>query len=126
MGWFSKLVFGVDLDEAKAQGDAADAGHAALNQEKLEKGTWTQQQFDEASVRLAAGAMGDPNQQVADEFKAGVSEGIDNLANTTNAVIAAPFKFAWKAIPWQIYVVAAVALFFWMGGAALLRGRLSR
>lgn len=29
-------------------------------------------------------------------------------------------------IPWWVWLVAAGALFFWMGGAALLRGRLAK
>jgi hypothetical protein len=105
--------------------DETDAKLAALNQEKLESGSWSKDQYDQAQAHLEASKL-DATQLVTDAFYEGAGEGYDNMTGAAKEVLKSPFRLAWDIIPWQLWLLAAVALFFWMGGAALLKGRLAR
>lgn len=59
-------------------------------------------------------------------FKEGAKEGLNNVTGTISDTIAGVIKSVWASIPWQLWLVAGVALFFWMGGLQLLKGRLNK
>lgn len=59
-------------------------------------------------------------------FAEGLGEGIQNISGGVNKTLAGTIKTIFSAIPWQVWILAAIALFIWMGGLALLRGRLTR
>ena len=82
-----------------------------------------------------------PNSNVAAEQNAAAAEGLEEGAREgLNNVLDAPGKLVGavgsglsqavggilKNIPLWVYALALVALFIWMGGLTLLRGRLSR
>jgi hypothetical protein len=46
------------------------------------------------------------------------------VGGAVSTAVKVPFKLAWSAIPWQVWVLGAVLLFFYMGGAKLLKGSL--
>ena len=64
--------------------------------------------------------------QVNDAFKEGLQEGFDRTTGAIKATIAAPFKFTFASLPWQVYLVGLVLLFFYMGGPLWLKGILKR
>lgn len=132
VGWVS----GYDA-EAQAKGDAADAANQALNQKLLEQGLLTQQQYDQTVQDFqqgnAATGTDNPQQAIADQFNEGLKEGAQNVLSAPGKVVGAVGEGAgtllWgilKNIPWWAWLVGAAALFVWMGGLELLRGRLAR
>jgi hypothetical protein len=131
------LFTGVDLDAEQARSDKLDQATRDLNQEYLERGLWTQDQYDEAMANLDTGnqstGAADVVGAVTEEAQAGLQEGLDNVLNAPGKVVGAAGQGAgqllWgivKSIPWWAWFGAGVALFIWMGGLALLRGRLAK
>ena len=66
------------------------------------------------------------------EAAAGLQEGLNNVLTAPGKAVGAIggglTTALWgilKNIPWWVYLAAGVALFVWMGGLALLRGRLA-
>jgi hypothetical protein len=131
------VVTGVDLDAEQARSNAADAATAALNQREVDAGVWTQAQADAANANMAAGNVStganDVVGAVTDEAEAGLQEGLHNVLAAPGEVVGAVGSGAstllWgiiKNIPWWVWLAGAGALFVWMGGLELLRGRLKR
>jgi hypothetical protein len=134
MGWFSKIFYGVDLDEERKRSDELDAMIAAENEKDYgpggvvynktveEKGiTAANQQWEEVQARQAADDHPDIEKEVNDAFYEGLEEGFENTTGAIKSTLAAPFKFTFAALPWQVLVGAAVLLFFYMGGGRWLR-----
>jgi hypothetical protein len=131
------LVTGTDLAQQQAISDAADAGNAAIDQQLLEQGTWTQTQYDAAMADTAAGNAStgdnDVTGAVTAEGEAGLQEGLNNIltapGKALGAVTGGAGTLLWgiiKNIPWWVYLLGAGAIFVWMGGLELLRGRLAK
>jgi hypothetical protein len=101
------------------RGDEADRKRAELDQKAFERGKITQAELERRSNES-------PRIVVEDELDAafieGAKEGYDAETSTIKAVVAAPFKFAWASLPWQLILAAGVALFLYMGGGAYLKG----
>ena len=56
----------------------------------------------------------------------GLKEGADNITGAVKGTLNTAGGLVWNSIPWWVWIVGAAALFFWMGGGALLKGRLAR
>ena len=127
-GWFARLMGGVDADNA-ARAAEADAIRAKLNQQKFERGEWTAQQFQAVQAQWAASQFS-PNDQMYEAAYEGLKEGADNITGAVTGAVKGTLNTAgelvWKSIPWWVWIVGAAALFFYMGGGALLKGRLAR
>jgi hypothetical protein len=65
------------------------------------------------------------DQQIQDAGYDGLKEGANAELALANKILKAPFEaagqVALKAIPWQVWVTAAVALFFYFGGFRWLK-----
>lgn len=133
MSWLT----GTDLEAEQARSAELDAAHKARNQQLLERGLWTQEQADAANQRIdqasAEGGMNDTSGAVADEFKAGAQEGLQNVLSAPGQAVGAVtgglgtvLGGILKNIPLWLYGLAAVALFVWLGGLTLLKGRLAK
>jgi len=75
----------------------------------------------------------DQNAAAAAGLEEGAKEGLDNVLNAPGQAVGLVGKGLSQAvggilknIPLWVYAVALVALFIWMGGLTLLRGRLAR
>jgi len=66
------------------------------------------------------------NEQILSGAIEGAQEGLAATADTVRKGLAVPLSFAWRAIPWQLWAVGAVALFIYAGGGVWLRGALVR
>ena len=135
--WIVTEATGVDPAAEQARSDAADAQLSSLNQQNLERGLWTQAQYDQAQADIAAGNASTGDNNVAGainaEAEAGLQEGLNNVLNAPGKLVGAVGSGAstllWgivKAIPWWVWLAAAGALFVWMGGLELLKGRLAK
>lgn len=60
--------------------------------------------------------------QISEDFRAGLKEGAGNVRGFVGGAIGGIFSL----IPWQVWLLGAVALFIWLGGLNLIRGRLAR
>lgn len=139
MGLWDSLVSYVSGYDAQNQaaGDAADAANQAINQQLLQQGMLTQAQYDQTQTDFSTGnastGTDNPTAAISGEFNAGLAEGANNILTAPGKAVGAVGSGAstllWgiiKSIPWWVYLGAAVALFIWMGGLALLRGRLDK
>jgi len=109
-----------------------------------------QQQFQEALARRQAeGSLSNDqvnfyvsnttdglqsqNDAAAEGFKEGAQEGLNNVLDAPGKIVGLAGKGLTQVlggvllgIPVWLYLVAGIALFVWMGGMSLLRGRLSK
>lgn len=139
MAWFGldKLFLGTSLDEQQQLSNELDAKITAANQQ-LEAAGYVQPGYaDLAAQDIAAGnaSTGADNvvASVDSEAIAGAKEGLNNALNAPGKLVGLAGSGAstllggiLKNIPWWVYAGGLVALFVWMGGLELLRGRLAR
>lgn len=121
MGLFDRWVIGIDLDAEQARSDALDQALREENQRDLASGAIDRAAFDLSNEQINGGYI-DVNKEVGDAFTEGFNDGVKNISDTAGSAISLPFRL----IPWQGYVIAAVVLFLYMGGASTLRGRLAK
>lgn len=105
--------------------DDLDARLDALNRRKLEEGKISPTEYDRRAAVLAENRT-DVDAEVSAAFKEGAQEGYNNVTGAIKDAAAAPFRFAWDIIPWQLIVAALIVAFFYMGGASLLKGVLKK
>ena len=95
-GWAEKLFTGVDLDAEQQRSDELDQKLLEQNQKALDRGVYSQQQFEESNGRILAGHQ-DVKAEVGEAFQEGLKEGVDNVRNTIGDVVTSPFQLiSWK------------------------------
>jgi hypothetical protein len=112
------------VDDLQAEQDQIRAREAQLDARAREQygESWAQ-----ATERHRAQEYQESySKQVGDAFIEGAKEGaqaqIDAVQGAANAVTG----FTLRIIPWQVYVLGAGALFWWLGGGVYLKGILGR
>lgn len=139
MAWLGldRLFLGTSLDEQQAQSDALDVKIRDANQRLEAAGYVPSGYADTAAADIAAGNVSTGADHVVasvnQEFIAGAQAGLQNVLQAPGQVVGLAGSGLTtivggilKAIPWWIYLGGLVALFVWMGGLELLRGRLAR
>jgi hypothetical protein len=126
MSFLSKIFLGFDLDEEQRRNDELDQQLAALNQAKRQDGSWTDEEFAQAEAHRIASNNKDIAGDVSEVFNKSIEDSVSSAASVTKGVLKTPFNFLFGAIPWQLWLVAAVALFIYAGGGVFLRGILAR
>jgi len=131
------LVTGVDLEAEQQRSNTIDAQSAVTNQQLVERGFYTQQEADDSNKAIAEAnqrnGTADVVGSVTDAFDEGLKEGAHNVLKFPGDVVGGVgsglselLGGVLKNIPWWAYVVGLGALFVWMGGLSLLRGRFAR
>jgi hypothetical protein len=115
MGWFQKLVYGVDLDAEQRRQNELDAQLAAANREKLDSGDWSQKTYDIASQQLNESYI-DVNAQVDQAFSQGASDGATAIRTTVGGTINNVVAGTFAVVPWQIWLIGLGWAFFSFGG----------
>ena len=110
MGWFDKLIYGVDLDEEQARQDNLDRQLAAQNQADLNNGTYDQETFDAAERNRRESYIGNVEAQVGEAFAEGWNEGASNIRNGTGSVVGTLISTPFKLIPWQLWLIGLLYL----------------
>jgi hypothetical protein len=136
MGYFTDLISGQPFgSSAKAQAlsDSLDSQIAAQNKAALDSGVWDEDQYNQAMADLAASGQ-DVTGEIDTAFVDGAADGAkaevklvtQTIPDAVNATLWATVKAFFRAIPLSVWGIAIVVLFFWMGGATFLKGRLAR
>lgn len=126
MGWFQKLLYGVDVDAEVTKGQALDAEIAAYQKRQYDSGAWTASEYDRAKANAAQQDSSTYQAQVTEEFNAGLAEGKANVSGAIKGTLNAGAGFATTilgGIPWWLWVGVAGLLAFKLG---LLDGLLKR
>lgn len=108
-----------------ARAEELDARNAELNRKREAMGRQTAEQTAAQESRYNTDFEA-YNEQILSGAIEGAQEGLDATADTLRKGLALPINFAWRAIPWQLWAVGAVALFLYAGGGVWLRGALAR
>ena len=122
MSWGLVDIFAPGETERAAE---LDRRNAELNAQRRSMGLMTQEQSDAQEARFNDNPEAN-NAAIVDGFVEGAREGAAATADAIKGSIAAPLNFAFRAIPWQLWAVGAVALFLYMGGGVYLRGIIGR
>jgi hypothetical protein len=119
MATISHWLFGIDTDAEMARGQALDNTIHQQNLELLNRGVWTQEQFDAAEGRAATGATPDVNAEVMASFKEGAGEGLTNVQqavkSTATDFLSAGIRGVTGFIPWWLWLAGAGYLAFRLG-----------
>ena len=139
MAWFGldKLLLGTDLTAQQQLSDQLDVKINAANQALVDRGYVPPDYENIAAQDIIAGnaSTGADNvvASVDSEAAAGAAQGLNNVLSAPGKVVGALGSGAntllggiLKNIPWWVYVGGAAAIFVWMGGLSLLKGRLAR
>lgn len=124
--WLRTQVIGTDLDAEQQRNDTLNAQQAAENQRSLDAGIYDSRTFAIAEAQRLSSDHPDVTGEVADAFNASIQSTVSGAAGAVNGTLKLPFQFLFKALPWQVWVLGAVLLFFYLGGGVLLRGILAR
>lgn len=122
MSWLDRIF----LPQSEVdRGLELDAKNRALTQKKYEAGLLSAGQrdladkhYDETSALLYDG-------QISESFDEGLAQGYQNVTGAIKTTLAAPFKFTWASIPWQLWLAGGLALVWYMGGFRRLKGVLT-
>lgn len=104
-----------------------DRRNRELNARREAMGRQTREQSAEQEARFEA--TSDYNAwdaQVWDGFKEGAAQGAAATADTVRSALAAPINWTFRAIPWQLWAVGAVAAFVYLGGLRWLKATIGR
>ncbi|HEV2210087.1 MAG TPA: hypothetical protein VG167_15005 [Verrucomicrobiae bacterium] len=139
MAWLGldRLLLGTDLTAEQARSNQLDQQSAAVDQQLVDQGYWTQSQADQAATDQAQAdaAAGTDNVvgAVDTAFQQGAVQGLQNVLALPGQAVGAVGSGAssvlggiLKNIPWWVYVGFVGFIFLWMGGLELLRGSLAR
>ena len=108
-----------------ARGEELDRQNAELNRRREAMGRQTADESAAQESRFNTDIEA-YNEQILSGAIEGAQEGLASTADTVRKGLALPLNFAWRAIPWQLWAVGAVALFIYAGGGVWLRGILAR
>ena len=124
MSWLPDWLTGYDAANA-ARAAAADDELRRLNQAKIDAGYYSTAQAAQIQANYASQEPFDPNtqrQQIDTAFVEGLAESRDQVKGFFNGA-------AWqllKSIPLVVWIGLAIAIFVWMGGLSLLKGKFSK
>ena len=108
-----------------ARAEELDRRNAELNRRREAMGRQTADESAAQESRFNTDIQ-EYNEQILSGAIEGAQEGLAATADTVRKGLAVPLNFAWRAIPWQLWAVGAVALFIYAGGGVWLRGALAR
>lgn len=142
-GYWNDLISGQKFgtsDGIAATDAATTAQLAQLNQADLNNGLITQAQYDQMQTDLATqtdSSVQGQNAEITQGLEEGAAQGLANEEKAVSTVTSGVTGVAGgligsflKSLPWWVWLGAAAALFFYLGGGGFLerraRERLSR
>lgn len=117
-----------ELDEERARLEAVIAAQndATYNRILLQRGQSAANDYvAQVAENYAAQDNRPAGEQVTEAAQQGLAEGYGNVTGAIRSTIAAPFRFVWDSVPWWIWVMGLVGLFFYFGGSSVVRRRVS-
>lgn len=113
-------------DEADANYRHQQAQYAEALARRRAEQTLTDEQDAAAAQYMATWGLEDQNAAAAQGFREGLAEGAGNVAGAIRGTLSGTINGIFSAIPWQVWILGAVVLFFYAGGAIWLKGRLAK
>ena len=100
---------------------------------RVADGTITPEETAQQQAYVSSVTNESENAAAAAGFAEGAKEGFNNVLNAPGKAVGAVGDSlsqlvggVLKNIPWWVYLVAAAALFVWLGGLTIIRGSLAR
>ena len=135
MSWYNPLdwvgqvgtLLGTGQTEAQlqAENDRLQQATTDLNKRELAIGKINADQYNELETANVNGSI-DVNQQVTQAAQDGALEGIKSLPSKVRSVVGGALDWSLAWIPWEVWVILAIALFFWLDGHLLVKSWLKR
>ena len=131
-GTIEEWVTGVDINYEQARGDELTAANMAASlakgKQNYENGIITLEQYNSIRAHYNQELIDNKDLagQVADEAGKGAAEGLKNLQTGVHDALAGTVNGILGTIPWQIYAVGGLVLFFYLGGGTYLKGILAK
>ena len=123
MGYLPNWLTGHDEENFRA-GLEADRQRIALNAAKREvRGeAWFADTLknDAKGAGIADGSGFTPSEFIVDGFSDGIDDGAATIRNGIGSAVSAVALTPLKLIPWNVWLLASVVLFFYFGGASKL------
>lgn len=124
MSWLPDWLTGYDAANA-ARAAAADNELRAMNQAKIDSGYYSPAQAALINQDYATQESFDPatqRQEIDTAFVQGLADSRDQVKGFFNGAV-------WqllKSVPLVVWIGLAVAVFVWMGGLSLLKGKFAK
>ena len=131
----SLLSYILGSDEQQQRGDSLDAQLKALNDRDYGKGGRIYNEIQEeqgpaaaiiaaqdVQKHLESSKTGNVSAQIDQAFDEGLADSTSSVRNAIGTAVGSIFRI----IPLSVWILAAVALFVYMGGWVWLKGRLAR
>jgi hypothetical protein len=112
---------GADLDAELLRVQQERADRMAREQSEAEAAEWLRQ-VELNRTREESAYNLDEEAEVDRAFVEGWNDAVNERRQQFGSAISLPFKL----VPWQAVVIAAVVAFFWLGGPALLKRKVSK
>lgn len=123
MSWLPDWLTGYDAQNAAAA-DAADRRRAELDAQRYESGWISLEEYQRRGQGGYGVSIADQRGDIQDTFNTAVAENAAALPGKISGSLSGLTWGILGSIPPVLWIAGAVALFFWMGGATLLKGRL--
>lgn len=126
--WFSGWRPLWDVVTGKEDDRAADLDRREydLMQERLRRGLIDQGTYDRWLAKKLGQQEPSAREQVGEAFVEGAAEGAAAIQRGVKETLRAPINWAFGAIPWQLWLIGAGFLFWWLGGPVAVRGILAK
>lgn len=123
MAWYNPFSWvgssdGRSQEELQAESDALDARLYELNVASSYR--YGPEWFAQAEANRTGGAV-NVEEEVTAAGREGLREGYDGVTGGIRSAVTFPLKFLWDALPWWLWVGAAVGVFLYFGGASVIR-----
>jgi len=133
MSFWSVITGTTPQDEQQAQLDAKKKAYQDALDRRAAEGTITPEQISADQSYVDNISLDNTDTAALQGFEEGLNEGFQNVLAAPGKVVGAIGDSSGtllggilKNIPWWAWLLAAGALFVWMGGLSLLKGRFAR
>lgn len=135
--WLLNKLTGYDEENAK-RAAATDNGTytsadgrtalatSAWQQNQRDRGLWTEWEYQQAQANLNSANASSTDAAIETTFVDSVKENADAMAGGVKGALNGVAGTLWKAFPWWLWLVAAAALFIYLGGGVVIRSRIQK
>ena len=131
VGWLYYKFSGTQA--AVDKGAQLDAQLAAVNAQNAANGVYTPEAYQQVLTDQQSAKFGDEQATMEQEAIAGANDGLDRVTALPGQVSNGIFDIfgktlggMLKSVPWWVWLLGIVAVFFYLGGAVILRSLIKK